>query len=64
MSRNRIYWLDVLKALAIFTVYLGHLNLAAGPFYLFVYKYHVPLFFFVSGCLESLNSETSILKNI
>jgi fucose 4-O-acetylase-like acetyltransferase len=46
---KRVHWVDVLKFLGIFTVYLGHFGEEAGKLYPFVYTYHVPLFFFVSG---------------
>lgn len=46
---KRVPWVDVLKFLGIFTVYLGHFGEEAGKLYPYVYTYHVPLFFFVSG---------------
>jgi fucose 4-O-acetylase-like acetyltransferase len=50
---QRIAWVDNLKFLGIFAIYLGHLlghlGRAAGYAYPFVFIYHVPLFFFVSG---------------
>jgi fucose 4-O-acetylase-like acetyltransferase len=46
---KRVYWVDVLKFLGIFVIYLGHFGKSAGKLYPFVYTYHVPLFFFMSG---------------
>jgi fucose 4-O-acetylase-like acetyltransferase len=46
---KRIHWVDVLKFLGIFVIYLGHFGESAGKLYPFVYTYHVPLFFFISG---------------
>ena len=46
---GRIAWVDVLKFLGIFAIYLGHFGNMAGQLYLFVFSYHVPLFFFASG---------------
>ena len=46
---KRFHWVDVLKFLGIFAVYLSHYGEEAGRLYPFVYTYHVPLFFFVSG---------------
>ena len=66
--QNRIKYLDVAKFIGIFCVFLGHFGDAAGNAYQFVFNFHVPLFFFLSGCAENLSSETSwhkhILKNV
>jgi len=54
---NRIEWIDVLKLLGIIAVFAGHLGneeLAS-----FVFKYHVPLFFFVSGLFANRNNGLS-----
>lgn len=61
---NRIAWLDALKGFAIFTVVLGHCVtdcLASNTFpkdkemlqivYDFIYSFHMPLFFLISGYL-------------
>jgi len=40
----RYEWVDVLKALGIFSIYLGHFGKATGKLYPFVFEYHVPLF--------------------
>ena len=47
--KKRIHWVDILKFLAIFAVYLGHNGESAGKSHAFVYLYSIPLFFFVSG---------------
>ncbi|MBA0035306.1 acyltransferase family protein [Pantoea sp. BIGb0393] len=46
-----MHWLDNLKFLGIFYIYIGHLGAAAGKIYPFVFTFHVPLFFFISGLL-------------
>ncbi|HFV8954719.1 TPA: acyltransferase family protein, partial [Escherichia coli] len=46
---GRIYWVDALRFIAMFLVYIGHLGPSAGRIYSFVYLFHVPLFFFISG---------------
>ena len=51
-ERNRINWVDVLKFLGMLAIYIGHFGLAAGKTYAFVFQYHVPLFFFVSGFFD------------
>lgn len=52
LKKERIGWIDTLKFLGIFAIYLGHLGNQAGNSYNFVFQYHVPLFFFISGCFN------------
>lgn len=47
--RERLAWIDVVKILGIFAIYVGHFGQAAGNLYNFVFAFHVPLFFFVAG---------------
>jgi len=56
MNRTvRIAWIDVLRGIGIFLVILGH----RLPYYLprnifcWIYIFHIPLFFFISGMLAS-----------
>lgn len=63
MSRQRIDWLDVLKAVGMFEIFIGHIA-ASGPWVDFVFTHHVPLFFFASGCAESLHAQRSIRETI
>lgn len=62
--RERVAYLDVLKFLGILFIYVGHYTTSAGLIYQFVFKFHVALFFFLSGCTETFNKETSLVKNI
>lgn len=64
MDRKRYHYIDVAKALGIFSIYLGHFAHAAGLAYHFVFAFHVPLFFFVSGCTDTLSREKSALLRI
>lgn len=50
---NRIQWIDAVKGIAIIFVVLGHC--VNGQTFTWVYSFHMPLFFFISGYL-SLNS--------
>jgi len=50
---KRLHWVDVAKCFGIFAIYLGHCGVAAGNAYEFVFSHHVPLFFLLSGCMES-----------
>ena len=45
---KRIDYMDILKALAIIAVVIGHCD-SPHPLYNFIYLYHMPLFFFISG---------------
>lgn len=68
MEKKRNAWLDVARAIGIFAIYLGHSNESAGLSFQFVYRFHLPLFFFLSGCTENFNKESrigrKILKNV
>lgn len=64
IQNKRITWIDVAKFIGMFSIYIGHFSEKAGHSYLFVFAFHVPLFFFLSGCTESFNKEKSIYKNI
>lgn len=65
---NRIKYLDVAKFIGIFCIYIGHFGHPAGNAYGFVFSFHVPLFFFISGFSENLSTDLSfskyIIKNI
>lgn len=54
--KNRIDWIDIARFWGIVFIYLGHAGEASGNAYLWVFSFHVPLFFFLSGCVESLNT--------
>ena len=64
IEKKRINWIDVSKAIGIYLIYLGHCTTNAGAAYSFVFKFHVPLFFFLSGCSENFNKEEKIINNI
>ena len=61
---NRIKHLDVAKFIGIFCIYLGHFQNFAGNAYGFVFSFHVPLFFFLSGFSEYLSADISFDKYI
>ena len=50
-SPNRVAWIDAAKGLGIILIVLGHLASVEAPsaFYVYIYAFHVPLFFFISG---------------
>ncbi len=61
---NRHNWVDVLKFLGIFAIYLGHFGNKSGKLYLFVFSYHVPLFFFMSGFFALNDRDKGIFEYI
>ena len=63
-ENSRIKWIDVARCFGIFAIFLGHYGAAAGNAYTWVFTHHVPLFFLISGCMESLNNRNSIRKTI
>ena len=61
MSKNRILWVDTMKAIGMFFIVLGHFF----PLYIsaWIYTFNVPLFFFMSGFLaRKENSWTIFLR--
>lgn len=49
-DNKRIYWIDNLKALGIILIVYGHVQIS-GVLTRYIYSFHVPLFFFISGYL-------------
>ncbi len=49
LSRRRIEWVDVAKGIAIILVCLGHRKQGLGGVLRWLYSFHLPLFFFLSG---------------
>lgn len=62
LEKNRIIELDFYKGIAILLVVLGHsisrgvANHYLDPVMLWIYSFHMPLFFFISGYLISYTS--------
>ena len=54
-SNERVKWIDVSRFWGMFFIYLGHLGNTAGLAHPWVFSFHVPLFFFLSGCVENYN---------
>lgn len=50
--KNRIEWVDYYKALAIILVVIGH---STGIMNKYIYQFHVPAFFFISGYLTNIS---------
>lgn len=58
MNGNRIISVDYAKAIGIYLVVLAHTQLCA-PLTNWIYVFHMPLFFFISGYLFSFEKHTS-----
>lgn len=60
-SPKRIYWVDMAKGIAIILVILGHMPFDENVIS-FIYAFHMPLFFIISGffCMEGM--EMSLKK--
>lgn len=62
MNRNNT--LDVLKGVGIFLVVLGHATFVNDRIITYIFSFHMPLFFIVSGMLMRIKSEAdSSIKN-
>uniref|UniRef100_A0A7C3NH83 Acyltransferase 3 domain-containing protein n=1 Tax=candidate division WOR-3 bacterium TaxID=2052148 RepID=A0A7C3NH83_UNCW3 len=51
---KREYWLDIAKSIGIFLVVLGHTSINEN-LKIFIYSFHIPLFFLISGFLFKTN---------
>ena len=64
MNKSRVVYFDIVKAVLIFFVVLGHVieNYTKNPvtkaIYLFIYAFHMPLFVFISGVFAKYNKKT------
>ncbi len=56
---NRIHWIDTAKCIGIFLIVLGH-ALRQGEALRYIYTFHVPLFFFLTGCVFSIGNKKFI----
>lgn len=57
----RIEWIDSLKGIGIFLVVLGHATIDNKAFS-YIFSFHMPLFFFISGYLFDFNKYKSFKK--
>lgn len=60
-NKTRIKSIDIAKAIGIFLIVLGH-TLKFGELRKFIYAFHVPLFFFLSGLCFSKKSNSIFIK--
>lgn len=52
LKKERIEWIDIARALTMFCVIVGHIT-PIGDIHTFMYSFHVPAFFFLSGMVTS-----------
>lgn len=52
-NKNRVIWIDQLRALAFYAVILGHLNVGDN-LRVWLYSFHMPLFFMISGFILNI----------
>jgi fucose 4-O-acetylase-like acetyltransferase len=50
MTKERLTWIDAARGITIFLVVLGH-SILPYPWLKYIFSFHVPLFFFLSGYL-------------
>ena len=62
-KKDRILWMDIAKGLAMFLVCWGHENVDP-TFNNWIYSFHMPLFFMLSGMTFAFNKETHIGRYI
>ncbi|MDD4819473.1 MAG: acyltransferase family protein [Flavobacteriales bacterium] len=64
--KNRESWIDLAKCIGIFLVVLWHYNMGNKTYTYFIYSFHMPLFFIISGYLFHMptdNKYSKYLKN-
>lgn len=61
---NRILWVDCLKLLCLFWIYLGHMGDNSGAFSPFVWTFHVNALFFASGMMAHRGNKRSVTELI
>lgn len=59
---TRYDWIDSLKGMAIILVIIGHLNNISSELDRYIYSFHMPLFFFISGYLFNFEKYVDIGK--
>ncbi|KOP78668.1 hypothetical protein AMS59_12700 [Lysinibacillus sp. FJAT-14745] len=57
-NKEYLNWIDILKGLGIILVILGHIRLSP-ELISYIYLFHMPLFFFISGYLMNINKYDS-----
>jgi acyltransferase len=64
METNRFIWIDWLKVIAMFLVVLGHARGGSAIISAWIFSFHIPLFFAISGFLLPIKLSTLSWKNV
>lgn len=66
LVRERERWADILKGIGAILVVIGHLVLYEGYAKIYIYSFHMPLFFFISGYLyhQEKNFKTFLKRKV
>lgn len=51
MTKKRVDWIDIVRGVAIVCVMLGHIDWGENPLCVWIYSFHIPIWFFLSGVL-------------
>ncbi len=57
MVEERLSYIDIAKGIGIICVVIGHV-IPYGPLWYFIYSFHMPLFFFISGMVCNYSKYT------
>lgn len=52
---KHLYWIDLAKVIGLYFMILGHGNMVSDEFRCYIYSFHMPLFFIISGLLTKDN---------
>ncbi|MBO5293259.1 MAG: acyltransferase [Lachnospiraceae bacterium] len=63
-TTNRIGWVDTLKCIGMFSIYVGHFLSLTGLSYAFIFAYGVQVFFFVSGFFAISGKKRSLKETL
>ncbi len=60
MERKRLEYFDLAKGIGILLVILGHITYISPPLRIWIFSFHMPLFFIISGMLIHYKREDSL----
>ena len=65
VDNNQIAWVTLAKFLGLYLMILGHMNLVCPEWGGFIYTFHMPLFFVLSGMLhKDTDNKKELFKNL
>ncbi len=62
MGEKRIEWIDTAKGIGIVLVVVGHTSFVPKAMINLIFAFHMPLFFFLSGCVYKKKSNYYYLQ--